>query len=402
MSLSYYQYQAYDQNGQLQHGEISAASEQEVVAALKLKKLIPVKIEITEEKRRQQKNSKGISRTELIEFTQGLSTLVDANIPLDRTLLLLEELTDKPTTRQLIESLRRDVKDGKTLAQAMESRPENFSKMYISMIRAGEEGGILAQLLPALEKFLSQAEATRKNLISALIYPAVLFFVGIVSIVLMLGFVVPRFASLFADSGSKIPDSAAFLLWLSDGVQSYGWLLAMVPFALIYLWQWWGSERGNRRQRDNFLLHLPLMGKLLREKEAATFARTLGALLEAGIPLIKGLQITNGVIENQVIVARLKLVEQDVSAGIALGKALDKQKIFPILLTRLVSVGEETGRTAAILNQLADTFDASVKNTLSKMVALVEPLLIVFLGMMVGGIVITMLMAVFSINDIGV
>lgn len=402
MALSYYHYQAYDQNGQLQSGEISAESEQEVVAALKIKKLMPFRIEITAEKKRQQQQDKGISTADLIEFTQGLSTLIDANIPLDRTLLLLSELTDKPQTKQLIESLRRDVKEGKTLAQAMEARPHHFSRMYISMVRAGEEGGILSQLLPALETFLQQAEETRKNLIGALIYPAVLFFVGIVSIVLMLGFVVPRFATLFEDTGSNIPDSAAFLLWLSDGVQSWGWLLAVIPFVLIYAWKWWGGERGNRLQRDAFLLHLPLLGRLLREQEAATFARTLGALLQAGVPLNKSLRITHGVISNQVIGQHLREVEKDVAAGVALGKALDKQQIFPVLLPRLVSVGEETGRTAKIFQQLAQTFDNSVKNTLSRLVALVEPLLIVFLGMMVGGIVITMLMAVFSINDIAV
>lgn len=283
----------------------------------------------------------------------------------------------------------------------MEKRHENFSKMYISMIRAGEEGGILAQLLPSLEKFLTEADETRKNLIGAMIYPAVLFVVGIASVFLMLGFVVPQFATLFEDAGSNIPDSAAFLLFLSKWVQSWGWILAIIPFLLIYLWKWWGGTQERKKQRDYFLLRLPLMGNLLRQKEAATFSRTLGALLDAGIPLLKGLRITHGVIENRVIGDKLRQVEEDVTAGKSLGKSLDKYQVFPILLARLVVVGEETGRTAAILNKLAETFDGIVKNTLSKMVSLVEPLLIVSLGILVGGIVITMLMAVFSINDIG-
>jgi len=268
------------------------------------------------------------------------------------------------------------------------------------MVRAGEEGGILAQLLPSLEKFLTEAEETRKNLIGAMIYPSVLFVVGIVSIILMLGFVVPQFATLFEDAGTNIPDSAAFLLFLSDWVQSWGWVLAIFPFALISLWKWWGKDHDKKKQRDQFLLLLPLMGDLLQKKEAATFARTLGALLDAGIPLLKGLRITHGVIENNIISDKLKMVEEDVTAGKSLGKSLDKHKVFPILLPRLVVVGEETGRTAEILNKLAETFDDMVKNTLAKMVSLVEPLLIVFLGVLVGGIVITMLMAVFSINDI--
>ncbi len=402
MALSYYQYQAYDSQGVIQKGELSAESEQEVISILKHKQLIPVSIGIVDIKKQQNDKKKGISNKDLIEFTQGLSTMVDANIPLDRTLLLLEELTENFTTKQLIESLRRDVKDGKNLADAMESRQENFSKMYISMIRAGEEAGILAKLLPSLEKFLTEADETRKNLIAAMIYPMVLFVVGIASVVLMLGFVVPQFATLFEDAGSNIPASAAFLLFLSDWVQSWGWILAVIPFALFYFWKWWGSDDEKKKQRDNFLLNLPLMGNLLRQKEAATFSRTLGALLDAGIPLLKALRITHGVIENSVISAKLKRVEEDVTAGISLGKSLDKHNVFPVLLPRLVAVGEETGRTAEILNKLAQTFDGVVKNTLAKMVSLVEPLLIVSLGILVGGIVITMLMAVFSINDIGI
>jgi general secretion pathway protein F len=400
MALSYYQYQAYDLKGFMQIGELSAETEQEVVAALKHKKLIPVSISIIDIKKQQQNKKKGISNKELIEFTQGLSTMVDANIPLDRTLLLLEELTENPTSKQLVESLRRDVKDGKSLAQAMENQQQTFSKMYISMVRAGEEGGILSRLLPSLEKFLTEAEETRKNLIGAMIYPTVLFVVGIASVVLMLGFVVPQFATLFEDAGSNIPGSAAFLLFLSDWVQSWGWILIVIPIVMIYFWKWWGSDQEKKQQRDQFLLKLPLMGNLLRQTEAATFTRTLGALLDAGIPLLKGLRITHGVIENLAIGDKLKLVEDDVTAGISLGKSLDKHKIFPILVPRLIAVGEETGRTAEILNKLAITFDNMVKNTLSKMVALVEPLLIVTLGILVGGIVITMLMAVFSINDI--
>ena len=162
--------------------------------------------------------------------------------------------------------------------------------------------------------------------------------------------------------------------------------------------KWWGSSRENKRHRDSFLLKLPIFGKLLLYKNSANFARTLGSLLSAGIPLLRGLQITRGVIENTRLVDELKAVEEEVQAGVALGKALGNRKIFPVLLYKLISVGEESGRTASILNQLAETFDGYVKNLIAKLVVLLEPLLILFLGLMVGGIVITMLLAVFSIN----
>ncbi|MCU7834261.1 MAG: type II secretion system F family protein [gamma proteobacterium symbiont of Taylorina sp.] len=401
MSLSYYDYQAYDQQGLLEKGRLSAETEQEVINVLKSKKLIPVKIILSAEQSQKSTQKKGISRAEMIEFTQGLTTLMDAQMPIDKALLLLEGISESSSTRQLIEAIRRDVKEGKTLSQAMEARENVFSTMYISIIRAGEEAGILSQLLPSLERFMVDAEETRRHIIGAMIYPAVLFVVGILSIIAMLAFVVPQFATLFEDAGTQIPPSAAFLLALSRWMQYYGWTLIFIPIGFYFSWKWWGDSQEKKQHRDGFLLRLPVLGKLLLYKDSANFARTLGSLLSAGIPLLRGLQITRGVIENTQLVKQLKQVEVDVQAGLALGKALDNRKAFPVLLYKLISVGEESGRTASILNQLAVTFDGYVKNLISKLVALLEPLLILFLGIMVGGIVITMLLAVFSINDVG-
>jgi len=402
MKLSYFDYQAFDTEGVLQTGQLSAETEQEVVSALKSRKLTPIKIVLATKQVQEAESGKSIARKELLDFTQGLNTLIQAQIPIDKALLLLEGLTDVPATKQLVEGMRRDVNDGKSLAQAMEKRGNVFSKMYISIVHAGEEAGILDQLLPPLEKYLLDSEETRRHLIGAMIYPMVLLVAGILSIVLMLGFVVPQFATLFADAGNNTPASAAFLLALSGWVQAYGWVLAIIPFLFIYGWKWWGSETERKKSRDQFLLNLPLMGNLLTYQDAAAFSRTLGSLLNAGIPLFKGLRISRGVIENLVINQQLIAVEEDVTGGTPLGKALDKHTSFPVLLPRLVTVGEETGRTAEILAQVADTFDNSIRSSLQKMVALAEPLLILILGILVGGIVITMLSAVFSINDLAV
>ena len=402
MSLSYYDYQAYDGQGVLEKGQLSAESEQEVVNVLKGKKLIPIKIGLSANQSQKLTQRKGISRSELIDFTQGLTTLMDARMPIDKALLLLEGISESASTRQLIEAIRRDVKEGKTLAQAMEARENVFSTMYVNIIRAGEEAGILNQLLPSLERFMVDAEETRRYIIGAMIYPAVLFVVGIVSVILMLAFVVPQFAVLFEDAGSRIPPSAAFLLALSEWLQSWGWTLLLIPSGFYYAWKRWGNSKEKKQHRDGFLLKLPIFGKLLLYKDSANFARTLGSLLSAGIPLLSGLQITRGVIENTLLVSELKKVEVEVQSGVALGQALDNRKMFPVLLYKLISVGEESGRTASILNQLAATFDGYVKNLIAKLVALLEPLLILFLGIMVGGIVITMLLAVFSLTDMGI
>lgn len=402
MSLSYFNYQAYDRHGELQKGQLSAETQQEVVNVLKGRKLVPIKVMPASKVSGRESGKQGLSRKELIDFTQGLTTLTEAQVPIDKALVLLEGLAETASTRQLVEAIRRDVKEGKTLAQALEARKNTFPPMYVSMIRAGEEAGILGQLLPSLEKFITDSEETRRHIIGAMVYPAVLFVVGILSVILMLAFVVPQFATLFEDAGTKIPPSANFLLSLSEWMQSYGWTLAFIPFFFIAGWKWWGATKERQQKRDRFLLRLPILGNLLLYKDSSNFARTLGALLSAGIPLLRGLQITRGVIQNTFLVDELKEVEVEVQSGIALATALDNRKIFPPLLYKLVSVGEESGRTAGILKQLAVTFDKYVKNLIEKLVALLEPLLILFLGIMVGGIVITMLMAVFSINDVGI
>ncbi|NOQ79502.1 MAG: hypothetical protein GQ546_08895 [Gammaproteobacteria bacterium] len=401
MSLNYYDYQAYNSQSVLEKGQLSAESEQEVVNVLKGKKLTPIKITLSDLQSQQKTQKKGMANSELIDFTQGLTTLMDAQMPIDKALLLLEGLSESASTRQLIEAIRRDVKEGKTLAQAMEARKNVFSNMYVSIIRAGEEAGILNQLLPSLERFMIDSAETRRFIIAALVYPAVLFIVGVVSVIIMLAFVVPQFATLFEDAGTRIPPSAAFLLALSEWLQSWGWTLLLIPIGIYYFWKMWGNGKERKQHRDGFLLKLPILGKLLLYKDTANFARTLGSLLSAGIPLLRALKITRGVVENTQLVDDLTKVEVDVQSGVTLGQALDNRKIFPVLLYKLISVGEESGRTASILNQLATTFDGYVKNLIAKLVALLEPLLILFLGIMVGGIVITMLLAVFSISDVG-
>ena len=401
MKLLYYQYEAYDSNGKLSSGNINALNEQEVVALLKARKLIPVKIISLKDSAQTSQKTSRISNEELINFTDGLNTLIAAQVPIDKALMLLEGLSDSRQTQYLIESMRRYVKEGGTLAQAMEDQQQVFSKMYISMIRAGEEGGILAELLPSLKQFLNEAADTKNQLINAMIYPVVLLFVGILSIILMIVFVVPQFASLFADSGVAVPTSAAFLFAISDWLKYYSWTLLLLAFALFLLLQWWLKDPHHQQQKDNFLLALPIMGELLLYRDAASFCRTIGALLEAGIPLLKSLSITRGVIENSALTAQLFNVEADVKSGLSLGYALEKNTDFPILMSKLVVVGEETGRTAQVFNQLADSFSQSVKNKLAGLLTLVEPILILLLGIMVGGIVVVMLLAVFSMNDIG-
>jgi len=399
LSIHQYTYQACDIEGNIVDGQLSAESEQEVVTTLQNQQLIPLKVEQQAENTRLFLRQ-SISNSDVIDFTNGLCTLVEARVPLDRALGLLEGLTEKQVVQEMIEDLRRDVKEGKSLADGLQMHPNVFSRMYVNMIHAGEEGGILEELLPKLADFLAAADAAKRTIISSLIYPIILAVVGLVSVILLLVYVVPSFATLFEDMGSNIPSSAAFLLGLSDWLKSYGWSLIFIPFGFWYGWRQLDTTPERRLQRDEMMLSLPILGHLILQSESSRFCRTLGALLGAGIPLLKGLHIVRGVMENHVLSKSLAQIEEAVRGGVSLGKALVSDGKFPVLLAQLVIVGEESGRTASILDKLAETFDTYVKQQTSRLVALLEPLLILILGVVVGAIVITMLSAIFSISEV--
>ena len=399
MSALYFKYQAFDAEGKVQTGQLNAESEREAIRILQGKNLTPVKVKETKPAFGRGRNKK-ISHADILDFTNGLCTLVDARVPIDKALRLLDGVTESSAMRELVLNLLRDVKEGKSLAQAMENHSHVFSRMYVNIVRAGEEGGILHELLPDLTDFLETSAKTRQAVISAMIYPVVLLVTGIISVFLLLIFVVPQFAVMFEDVGTEIPSSAAFLLSLSNFVQSYGYLFVIAAVICIYLWKRLDRDPQTKLQKDGFLLSLPLVGTLILYRECAVFARTLGALMGAGIPLIQALRISREVIANSVLTSHLLKVEEDVRGGSGLGISLERTNRFPTLLHQLVAVGEESGRTSDILLKTAATFDTYVRNQMSALVSALQPALIIFLAIAVGGITITMLSAVFSMNAV--
>ena len=399
MNLTFFKYRAFDTQGKIQVGQVNAESEREAIRVLKKRNLTPIKIGKSK-KTHEGSLSRKISNNDLMDFTNGLCTLVEARVPLDRALRLLDGITDSTAMKNLVLNLLGDVKEGKSLASAMEAHPTVFSKMYVNIIRAGEEGGILHELLPDLAEFLETSAKTRQAIISAMIYPAVLLITGIISVVLLLVFVVPQFSAMFEDSGSEVPPSALFLLNVSDFIQNYGLFMSLGVILAFVFWKRLDKEHRSKLQKDKFLLSLPLIGALILYKESAVFSRTLGALLGAGIPLIRGLRVSKEVILNSFLVKHLDQVEEDVRGGAGLGLSLEKTGAFPILLHQLIAVGEESGRTSSILLKTADTFDNFVRNQMSAIVSALQPALIIFLAIAVGGITITMLSAVFSMNTV--
>ncbi|MEX2468530.1 MAG: type II secretion system F family protein [Pseudohongiellaceae bacterium] len=399
MTTLHFKYQAFDAGGKMRSGLLSADSEREAIRILQSKQLTPVKLQPSRQAVGREGRRK-IRQSDVLDFTNGLCTLVEARVPIDKALRLLDGITESVAMRELVRNMLRDVKEGKSLAEAMEDHPRVFSRMYVNIVRAGEEGGILHQLLPDLAEFLETSARTRQAVISAMIYPSVLLVVGLLSVVLLLVFVVPQFAAMFEDAGSTIPASAQFLLDLSEFIQRYGYLFLILAVLLVVGWKWLDRDPQTKLRKDGFLLSLPLLGSLLLYRECGVFARTLGALLGAGIPLIRALRVAREVVTNTVLIDSLRQVEEDVRGGAGLGISLEKTNQFPTLLHQLVTVGEESGRTSSILLKTAVTFDNYVRNQMGTLVATLQPGLIIFLAIAVGGVTITMLSAVFSMNAV--
>lgn len=401
MSLAQFSYQAYDKDGRVQSGQLAAATERDAVKILQGRELIPVKISPAKTSVMQTgRAGKKVRMSELMDFTNGLQTLVEARVPLDKALRLLEGLTESAAMQKLVQSLRKDVKEGKSLAEAMELRPDVFPRMYINIIRAGEEGGILHKLLPDLTEFLETSARNRQAVISAMIYPIVLLVTGIISVFLLLAFVIPQFAIMFEDAGTDIPASAAFLLGMSQFLTDFGWLFIVLVAVIYFWWRLLDRDPVKKTKKDAYLLKFPIMGQLILYRECAVFSRTLGALLGAGIPLIRALRVARDVVGNTSLTEVLIKVEEDVRGGSGLGLSLEKTGVFPTLLHQLIAVGEESGRTGSILIKVAETFDQNVKNQMDRLVSALQPGLILVLGIAVGGITITMLSAVFSMNAV--
>ena len=400
MKVKTFRYEAYTKERVLEKGTVHAASQNEVILLLRSRSLVPVRVTETSNRaplfRRQQ-----VSRQEVMEFTEGLTTLIAADVPIDRALYMLRSISKKESMRYLVDTLRRQVKEGKGLAEAMMLFANVFPRMYIYMIQAGEENGILPDLLPRLERLLNEEEETRNKVISSLIYPVILAVVGLLSVIMLLTFVVPKFAIVFQDTGAALPPSTAFLLGLSSVVRKYGWLLPILPAAVFFILRTINRSEELRERRDLLLLRLPVAGLIIIQKNCAGFSRTMGALLNAGVPLARALTTTRSILDNVVLRREVEEIEEMVRKGASLARAFAGQEYFPDIMAELIAVGEESGKTADIFFKLAETFDKNVKKQTERLVAMLEPAMILLLGLIIGGIVVIMLSSVMSMNDIG-
>jgi general secretion pathway protein F len=402
--MALFRYKAVNASGAYSQGEVDAIDTRAVVYRLQSMGLIPVSIEEPaghRAARSRRIHLQRVSRKDILFFTEELSTLVHAGLPLDRSLAISAELASKPALRTVIHDVLKQIKGGKSLAESLAAHPRYFSRLYVNMVRAGEAGGVLDVILARLVEFERSADELRSHLVSALIYPVLLTGVGAVSIGILLYFVIPKFASIFEEMGAAIPPATMAMLWLSKMTRAYWWMVLGSIAAVILAIRSAIRTPVGRRTWDALKLKLPVFGTTVLKMEMARFARTLGTLLASAVPLIAGVRIVQDIANNKIVAEGISKIADGAKRGEGVSRPMREAGVFPGLAIHLVEVGEETGRLDTMLLQVADVYEKDVKTSIKALTAVFEPAIILVMGIIVGTVVLSMLMAIFSINEIG-
>jgi type II secretory pathway component PulF len=342
------------------------------------------------------------SRSEVLEFTSQLTTLLDAGLPIDRALKVLHDTLPSETLRGLIRDMLIDIEKGETMATAFGRHPDAFPRLYVNMVKAGEEGGILPITLRRLIEFYERSIEFRNFLISSSIYPATLAIFGVSALVVLTVLVIPKFAEVFDNMGKALPPSAAMLIGLSHILQLHGLeILATVLVSAAAFWAYVHTSAG-RLWWHRTLLRLPMLGELILKANLSRACRTLGTLMLAGVPILRSLHMVAQLSDNTQVNQALSRLERGVKEGEGLAAPIRADRFFPPLLSNLVTVGEETGDIGSMLLKVADQYDSDVRKVAKRFIALFEPLMIIVMGSLIGAIVLSMLSAIFSMNEMGV
>jgi general secretion pathway protein F len=343
---------------------------------------------------------KKVRQKDLLIFTQELHTLVKSGFPLDRSLSVLGHLAESPALAEIIQDVLKEVKGGKSFSEGLSKYPEVFPKVYASMVKAGEAGGMLEEVLHRIVDFLETSENLRSYIVGALIYPILLSLVGIASVTILTLFVVPRFAAIFHDMGLPLPLPMAILKGLSDFLSGYWWFVLIALVLVVVYFRRFRSSAQGRLAWDRWMLKIPLVGPVLRKVEVARFCRTLGTLLHGGVPLLQAMTIVRDIITNQGIATMIEPIRNGIKKGEGISQPMKQSGVFPPLAMHLIEVGEESGKLDSMLVQVSEVYDNEVRTGVKNLIAFFEPALILVMGIIIGTIVVSMLLAIFSINDI--
>jgi general secretion pathway protein F len=401
-----FHYRASDAAGNIIQGSLDAREERMVVQHLQQGGLIPLKISLEAKASQgwQQKlgraPSKRVPLGEVVHFTQELAALLKAGLPLDRSLQALQEVTSRPAMKDVIGQVLRDLQGGKTLADSLSRHHKAFSPLYVSLVSAGETGGFLDEALARLSDYLKTVAELKSYLFSALIYPTILAGVGALSMILMLLYVVPRFESFFKEMGQNLYWSTKLLLAVSHGFRDYWWLGGLLGAGAAFV-----AVRLARSPRGQFLLDrfkmtAPFLGDLSRRVSTAFFAKTLGTLLNNGVPMVSSLRVVITSVNNKYLAQSLTGVLENVQKGQHLSGLMKKAGMFPELFLQMVAIGEESGHLAEMLLTAAESLEADARAAVRKLLALLEPVLILLTALVVAFIIVSLLLPILNLYEI--
>lgn len=340
-----------------------------------------------------------ISSRDILVFTEELANLLEAGISIDRALYILSRHTEKEQMREVIKAIQRDIQRGRSLSEAM-AQHNCFPKVYVNMVKAAEAGGFLEPVLRRIASFLETTGKFKEELISAMVYPVILFIVAVVAVSVMMVYVVPKFTSIFEEMGENLPLSTEVLIFISALVGRLWWFALLVCIVLVFFLHRYRKTPEGRLKTDAILLRLPLIGSLQKKVFISRFSRTLGTLLKAGVPVLVALRISRQVVGNEAISSSLAPLEDGVRHGKGLSQPMKQVDIFPEMVFEMVAVAEEAGRVEEALLQIADRFEEETRRTIRRTISVLEPALILFMGIVVGFIILSMLVAIFSISEL--
>ena len=409
-----YRYKAVNGAGATVQGEYDATQENAVVEWLRESALMPLKVELAKggrstasaaatgaaPARRSWFARKKVSQEQLLSLTRELATLLKAGLPLDRALEILINLSNVDSARSLMQQIRDDVRGGASLSQALDKSSGVFSRFYINIVRAGEAGGALAAVMARLSEFMERAKELRETIRSALIYPTLLLIVAVSSIMLLLIKVVPQFEPIFAQSGKALPAATQMVIGAGRFAQTYWWMIGLGFIVVGYWWRWQMWRKSSRYKWDRRFLRLPIFGDLINKIETARFARTLATLLGNGVTLLGGMSIVRETMTNSALAGALDSVIIKLREGRGLAQPLRETGVYPQLAVQLIQVGEETGRLEEMLGRVADIYDTESSRAVKRMLGILEPVLILIMAGMIAGVILSILLGIFSINDL--